>query len=58
VKKAPSHPYTCGELQHGFKPSTSTETKLIKIALGGKSGKLSLSKNSSKAEIFDITTKS
>ena len=23
VKKAPSHPYACGELQHGFEPSTS-----------------------------------
>jgi hypothetical protein len=22
VKKAPSHPYTCSELQHGFEPST------------------------------------
>ena len=22
VKKAQSHPYACGELQHGFEPST------------------------------------
>jgi hypothetical protein len=25
VKKAPSHPYTCSELQHSFEPSTPTD---------------------------------
>jgi hypothetical protein len=23
VKKAPSHPYACGKLEHGFAPSTA-----------------------------------